>query len=224
MFRAKHILILVGLLAVMSCEDVIEIVTEDAPSILVVDAWLNDQLVDQTINLTYSQPYFDSSPAKPVLGAAISITGNNNTYNFEDQGDGNYIWNPSNGIGLGKVGDEFALKIEWDGKSYVAYSKMNRSPVIDEITQELREGELGPDGIYTQFFARDFQGRGDTYWVKTFKNGNFLGKPNEIILLMMLLLMQDLKLMELSLFHQSGNSQIRSRMLRMGRLFPAHGP
>jgi hypothetical protein len=58
---------------------------------------------------------------------------------------------------------------------------MNDVPPIDSITQEFREDEFGsPDGIYAQFFARDLIGEGNTYWIKTYKNGVFLNKPLEI--------------------------------------------
>ena len=30
------------------------------------------------------------------------------------------------------------------------------------------------------FFARDPFGAGDTYWIKTYKNGSFLNKPQEL--------------------------------------------
>ena len=60
-------------------------------------------------------------------------------------------------------------------------STMMPAPVIDSITQEFREDELGgPDGIYAQFLARDLPGLGNTYWIKTYKNDLFLNKPEEI--------------------------------------------
>ncbi len=174
-------IIFAGLITFSGCEDVIEIKLDDGPARLVVDAWLNNQEVIQTIRLTYSQPYFESNPAIPALGGVVKVeNGNGEIFEFSDQGNGDYNWEPSAGQSLGSVNDEFVLSIDLEGKSYSAFSKMNRVPIIDEITQELREDELGPDGIYAQFFARDFPGLGDTYWIKTYKNGKFLNKPNEI--------------------------------------------
>ena len=45
--------------------------------------------------------------------------------------------------------------------------------------------ELGAEaGYYTQFYARDFQGRKDYYWIKPFKNGKpvYQDDPSFIIL------------------------------------------
>ncbi len=54
-------------------------------------------------------------------------------------------------------------------------------PEIDSIVQESRTDELiGPDGIYAELFARDLPGLGNSYWIKTFKNGEFLNKPQEL--------------------------------------------
>ena len=37
-----------------------------------------------------------------------------------------------------------------------------------------------PDSYFGQLFATDFTGLGDTYWIKTWKNGTYLNKPSEI--------------------------------------------
>lgn len=175
------LIIFIGLIIFSGCEDIIDIKLDDAPARLVVDAWLNNQEETQTIRLTYSQPYFESNSALPALGAVVKVSSNSGeVFEFSDQGNGDYHWQHAPGQSFGEIDDEFILTIGLGGKNYTAFSKMNRVPEIDEITQELREGELGPDGIYTQFFARDFPGLGDTYWIKTYKNGKFLNKPGEI--------------------------------------------
>ena len=165
-----------------SCTDVIEVETDPADSILVVDAWINDQTAPQTIRLTQSQPYFDNNLAAGVTGAVVTVeTDNGNKFEFADQANGNYVWTPTADGELGDVGTSYTLTIEWNGNIYTSETRQYGAPLVDSITQEFRVDDLsGPDGIYTEFFARDLPGLGNTYWIKTFKNGEFLNKPSEM--------------------------------------------
>lgn len=165
-----------------SCEDVIDFNTDPAPELLVVDAWINDLDQPQIINLSLSQPYFNSSNPSGITGAEVIVENSTGkTLVFEDQNNGNYVWTPTSGETIGDVGDAFQLRITWNDREYEATSKMNRVPEIDSVTQEFREPELGnPEGIYANFFARDLPGPGDAYWIKTYKNGQFLNKPAEL--------------------------------------------
>ena len=172
-----------GLLLLYSCQDVIDVQTADAPAELVVDAWLTNQSQEQRIILNLSQPYFDNSPAPTVNDAVVLVenTSQGSTFSFMSQGNGAYTWAPVSGETIGQPGDEFQLSIVVGDERYSAVSQMNPVPEIDSVTHEFRTDEIiGPDGIYAQFFARDLPGLGDTYWIKTFKNGQFLNKPQEL--------------------------------------------
>jgi hypothetical protein len=58
---------------------------------------------------------------------------------------------------------------------------MNRVPEVDSISFRFEEGnEFFPDAYFAGVFARDFQGPGDTYWIKAWKNGEYLNLPGEI--------------------------------------------
>lgn len=165
-----------------SCADVIDIDLDPAPELFVVDAWINNLDQPQVITLNLSQSYFNSANPNGLTGASVTVENSNGkTLVFEDQNNGDYVWTPTDGEAIGEVGDNFTLTIEWEGQVYEAFSTMNRTPEIDSVTQEFREPELGnPEGIYASFFARDFPGRGDAYWIKTYKNGQFLNKPIEL--------------------------------------------
>ena len=166
----------------LSCTDVVDIELESASSDLVIDAWLNNKSEVQKIRLSLSQPYFNNTFAEGVANATVMVTtSGGDTLAFGDQGDGNYTWIPDPGANLGEVGDVFALQIDWNGETYVAMSEMRPVPAIDSIQIEFRTGELGlADGHYAAFFARDLIGVGDTYWIKAYKNGVFLNKPQEL--------------------------------------------
>ena len=183
MHRFRLFIVALGLFGfIASCTDVIDIELEDVPPQLVVDAWVNNLSQPQTIRLTLSQPYFSNAFAPGVEDALVGIADDKgNIFEFTHTEGGNYVWTPANGESLGNIGTNFFLGIEWNGNVFAAASPLNRVPVIDSITSEYRVGELGfPDGDYAQFFARDFQGIGDTYWIKTYKNGEYLNKPFEL--------------------------------------------
>ena len=174
-------LICVALL-LSSCEDVIDVELGQGSEQLVVDAWINNMPVRQTIRLSQASPYFDSTPAPGVKGATVQIIDNEgNQFNFTDNQDGDYYWDPEAGTGFGKVGNVYTLSIQLNGQEYTATSSMKRIMPIDSIRLEQREEELGqPEGVYAELFARDFTGVGDAYWIKTYKNGLFLNKPQEM--------------------------------------------
>jgi hypothetical protein len=171
----------VGILT-LSCTDVIDVTLEPAEDRLVVDAWLNNKEEPQTIRLTLSQPYFDNVFARTVSNASVFLVrSGGDTLTFNAQGDGNYVWTPASGESIGEIGSTYELHVVWDGEHYISESELKRVPQIDSIEIELRTGELGfADGHYAAVYARDIPGIGDTYWIKAYKNGVFLNKPQEI--------------------------------------------
>ncbi|MEO1259039.1 MAG: DUF4249 domain-containing protein [Bacteroidota bacterium] len=170
------------LLFASSCTDVIDVETDPADSQLVVDAWINDLMEPQSIRLTQSQAYFDNSFSDGVTNATVMIeSSEGTTFEFVHEAEGRYVWTPSVTGELGAVGTSFVLTIELDGETYTSETTLFDAPPVDSITQEFRDDQIGgPDGIYTEFFARDLPGLGNTYWIKTFKNGAFLNKPQEM--------------------------------------------
>ena len=175
-------LLLLGLCS--ACTDVIDIELDEGQTELVVDAFIDNLPRTQVIKLRYTAPYFSNEFAPTATGATVTVTNENGTtYDFKDEnGDGNYTWEPpSDTETLGEIGLDFILTIELDGKTYEAFSRMNEVPPIDSITAEFRDDEFGqPDGYYAELRATDLPGKGNCYWIKAFKNGIFLNKPQEI--------------------------------------------
>lgn len=161
-----------------SCEDVVEVPLEGSESSIVVDAWLNNLSEDQIIRITKSQPYFDNNFSEGLVGAEVVVVKNESErLEFVDQGDGDYTLSIDGPIGV--IDDVFKLEISAEGKELSATAIMRGSPVIDSISYEERD-DLFESGIYCNFFSRDLVGIGDTYWIKTYKNGEYLNKPIEI--------------------------------------------
>ncbi len=170
------------LLCVTACQDVISVELDEGEKLVVVDAWLNNLSTEQRITLQYTQPYFDSISYEGVTGASVQlISSSGNTIEFTDQGQGVYSWTPLAGTSIGSVGEDFQLEINANAINYTANARLNPVCEVDSIQQEFMENmPIIDDGIYTQFFARDLEGIGDTYWIKTYRNGIYLNKPLEL--------------------------------------------
>jgi len=179
----NYILFVITIFLLSSCEDKIDLELKEDGAQLVVDAWINDQPGEQVIKLRRTISYFDNSFAPEVTGATVIVADSDSLlYFFEDaDNDGNYTWTSTTGESFVKEGKDYALSIQLDGDQYISISKANRTIPIDSIGYELRVDQVGqPDGIYAQLYAVDAVGEGDLYWIKTFKNGQFLNKPQEI--------------------------------------------
>jgi hypothetical protein len=176
---------LVGLIGLVSCETTINPELEKAEAVLVVDAWLTSQPKEQSIKLSMTQAYFNNSLPPSVSSAMVSVKNETDgrIFNFNEAGStGNYQWIPTSATdSIGKPGDEFTLMITVGSENYEAVSKMGRVPVIDSITFTFEKAKgFFPDYYYAEFWATDPVGKGDTYWIKAWRNDTLLLKPSEI--------------------------------------------
>ncbi|CAG5009172.1 hypothetical protein DYBT9275_04438 [Dyadobacter sp. CECT 9275] len=170
------LVLLSTLMSLMSCEDVIDLKTANGPSQMVVDGWITNQPGAQTIRLTWSADYFDNGAAKPVLNAEVTVTDNlGNKYEFPYSGaDGKYVWNGADT--LGHIGRTYTLSIKNGDDTYTAFNQIKRVPTVDSVVYQHETYPFEPDkgpkkGFIAEFYARDFVGEGDTYWIKPVVSG-----------------------------------------------------
>ena len=182
------IAVMIASVILSSCEDVIHPELQKAEPVLVVEAWLNNKPGDQVINLMKTQSYFDNTTPPGVSGAIVTVQdseGEVMTFTEDVNQKGSYRWSPSvAGGSFGTIGRDYKLTVVVGGETFVSVSSMGRVPVIDSITFKFEEkSSFYPKNSYTaEFWARDPQGTGDTYWIRTTKNDTLLNKPQEISL------------------------------------------
>ena len=167
-----------------SCEDVINPTLERAESVLVIDAWLTNKPGKQQIVLTRTQPYFENILPPGVSGATVKVTDQNGKiYSFnESTKTGVYEWVPATNEVFGSVGLRYNLSIIVAGENFVSESVMGRVPVIDSVTFFKEDATQFTDEQYqAEFWSTDPLESGDSYWIKTYKNGQVLNKPSEIL-------------------------------------------
>lgn len=175
-------------LTLTSCEDVINLETANGTPQLVVDGWLTNQAGQQSITLSWSGAYFDNSTPKPVTGAVVTVTDDKGkVYNFEDaDGDGKYLWGKTNADTLGHVGRTYSLKVVNGTDTFTAKSELKRVPTVDSVVYRHEKWPFEPDkgpreGYVAQFYARDIEGVGDTYWIKPVIRGKAVVDKGENI-------------------------------------------
>ena len=180
-YQITYLIVAAGLIF-FSCETKINPTLQSADPILVVDAWITNKAEAQTILLSKTQSYFDNTLPPAASGASVTITDTNNTvYTFNESKPGVYSWKPVGNQVFGKVGDSYKLTVLLDGEQYEASSHMGPVPPIDSITFKKNQStQLNPDFYRGQFYAKDVIGKGDTYWIRTYKNGILLNKPGDI--------------------------------------------
>lgn len=186
----KYIILTITFLAsftLFSCEDVIPFDVKDGVEQLVVDAWITDEVHEQKIKLTLSQPYFDNSTPKPALGAEVSLINFDNSIikltDKENKGEYTFTPNSSDYIIEGKP---VRLSIKFQNEEYISASILKRVPKIDSLDYEPSSVPNGPpdpklpkEGFIAQFYAHDPKGEGDTYLIRTILNDTLKFKPNE---------------------------------------------
>ncbi len=180
--RFSILILLAGVF--FSCEKEITPDLETADPQILVDAFITDQPGEQVIRIANSLPYFTASTLPPVRNASVEIKDDLGTvYIFTEKNEaGYYVWTPADPDStFGRVGGEYALEIKTGNSTITSTVYMGRVPEIDTIqfTYE-EESPFNAEGYVAEFFAVDPQGVGDTYWIKTFKNGAFLNLPGEI--------------------------------------------
>lgn len=181
----SYLTVLGSLTGLTSCEDVIQVKLDQGSKLLVIDAFVNDMRNDQHIRLTNSDDFFDGQNPPPVKNATVTLTDLtiNKTYNFLDQGTGDYAYGLALTDTIAVVGHDYKLAVISDGATYTSVAKMKRTTSIDSISDEFvkKSAFNAKEGYTCRLWARDVPGPiEDYYWIKAFKNGVLYNKGSQI--------------------------------------------
>lgn len=180
-YQLAALLLLIG---VGGCTTVIDAKLDEGPSQLSVDGLITDLPGPQTIRLTQTAAYFDSSPPPIASGATVVVADDRgNRYNFTDpDNDGYYVWSGRATDTLGHIGRTYSLSIAFGSESYRASGKMNRVPVVDSLI--FRREKINPisnrEGYRAEFYATDLPGALDYYRIRYFRNDTLQNKIRDI--------------------------------------------
>lgn len=176
---------------ITSCEDVINVDVQTAPSRLVIEASIDWEKGttgnNQTIKLSESTPYFDTTTNTSVTNASVKVTNDvdNTEFVFTHQGDGIYTTTTFTPI----ANQSYTLEVIYNGETYTANETLMSVVDIDDITQSREDGfndeDLEVNITFTDpideenYYLFKFQKQGDLLPVLEDGNDEFVN-GNEI--------------------------------------------
>ncbi|MBD0401338.1 DUF4249 domain-containing protein [Flammeovirga sp. EKP202] len=191
-------------LLLFGCEDVITIDLPQGKTQIVVDGFINNKFEKQRIRLINTNGYFDPNTPPLVENANVRVIDlvNSKTITFTYESDGYYTWTPPTEAdtlivrqrpadfdrdGDGRYDNYYKLEVDVNFQeqdlSFEAYTSLERVPPIDSlIFKTSREEKEEDEKITAELWAKDYAGPNDCYWIKTFRNGDFLNKSNELLI------------------------------------------
>lgn len=158
-----------------SCEDVIDVDVQTAPSRLIIEASLDWEKGtignEQTIKLSTSTPYFDTTTNTAVINASVKVTNDTDTTEdvFTHQGNGIYSTTTFEPI----INQSYTLEVIHDGETYTANETLTSVTDITDINQSIKDGfddeELEVNVVFTDpqeeenYYLFKFQKQGDLF-------------------------------------------------------------
>jgi hypothetical protein len=185
-YAHNFIIVFCLFLLIVGCEEIVTVDLADSKSLMVIDAWINNKPETQTIKITTSRFFYDYNGIDSINATSVIVSDETDPssadYVFLRVEDGIFQWVPATAQdSFGIVGHTYRLTVDIQGNRFEAISTLNKVPLIDSLIFTYEPKNLGFEGGFiAEFFATDLPGRGDTYWVKAFKNNQFLDKPEYI--------------------------------------------
>ncbi|MCE2495007.1 MAG: DUF4249 domain-containing protein [Flavobacteriales bacterium] len=165
----KWILLLLPI-ALLSCEDVVELELPEGEPLLVIDGQITNQPGKTRVLLTESVPYFDEVGNPPVEGAIIEL--------FEDGASVGTFTELDSGLYVsaytGITGKSYHIEIELsDGSTYASEQELlTRVPPIDSVYYRYETDlQFLEDGYYVYFATQELPGKPEFYRWKYYFNG-----------------------------------------------------
>lgn len=167
--------ILLFSIALASCEDVIDVPVQTAQTRLVVEASLDWEKGttgnEQTIRLSNSTAFFETTSNTAVTGASVKVTNDTSgaEFVFEDQNNGTYSTSAFEPV----LGQSYTLEIIHNGETYSAQETLMSVPNITELFQDTEDG-FDDEILEAHIVFTDPPEEGNYYFFKFQRQGELL--------------------------------------------------
>lgn len=172
--------------ALFSCDKEVFPTLPNSTPFVVIDAWIDHRMEPQEIRVSRTQSYLDNGTIPIITDASVTLYNENKgvqmNFVYSDE-SATYVWDPTIiGDSIGSIGDDLLLEVVANGVTYVSGTVLYPAPTIDSITYEFYEKDVFVDQPYYlgDFWSKDLPGTGNTYWIKSWKNGIELNRPSEL--------------------------------------------
>jgi hypothetical protein len=174
--------ILFACMIFFSCEDVIDLKVPDGDILLVVDGWLYDQPGELRILLSTTANYFNNDENPAVTDATVTLFNENGPImDLDEYTPGQYTANYT-----GQAGETYHIYIQLaNGEEYQSIpEKLCAVSGIDTIISEYKEqvNFENDEGYFVSIDTKEPPEIGNYYRWKQYLNGNFLNKPDDILI------------------------------------------
>lgn len=170
----KHITLALIILTT-SCTDVIDVDLQTEAPKLVIEASIDwekgTEGNNQTIKLSTSKPYFDTTSNTAVTGALVKVVNDLDLteYVFTDQNNGTYTTN--NFVPV--IGQSYSLEVVYGGETYLAQETLMPVVDIEEVNQSL-EGGFNDEALEVNIYFQDPADEENFYLLKFHEQGDLL--------------------------------------------------
>lgn len=170
-----RIMLLLLTIALTSCEDVIDVPVQTAPTRLVIEASLDWQKGtagnEQSIKLSASTAFFETTESTAVTGASVTVTHDvdGELFIFADQNNGEY----TTAEFVPVIGQSYTLEIIHNGETYSANETLNAVPDITQLYQDTEEG-FNDEDLEVHVIFTDPPKEGNNFLFKFKKQGELL--------------------------------------------------
>ena len=139
MYRYSITLLLTTILLV-SCEEVIELDTDQTPPQYVIDGLVTDEFAEHYVRITTTTDFYDTGTTPGVSGAAVMVSSDRGTaYTFAESETEAGLYTASF---AGEVGSTYTLQATLStGEVFAATDTMAAVPPIDSLTWTVNEDE-----------------------------------------------------------------------------------
>jgi len=158
----------IALLLFQSCTETVDIDVPYEGDRLVIEASIDWERGStgqtQSIKISTTSEYFAEQTERPVTGASVTITNDNNgtVFTFSDEGDGTYITDDFVPV----LGQSYTLEVENNGQTYTAKETMIPVSNIISVEQTTDEGFSADDTEITLRY--DDPANEDNYYMSHF--------------------------------------------------------
>lgn len=165
----KYILLILGIITLVSCEEAINIPLDEADRRLVVEGLLRDTKGPHHVKLSWLKNFGDTTDAAPAIGATVSIRddeGNSEILTMTEPGL--YVTQNTEGV----QGRTYYLEIEAEGELYEAESILPPKGRLDSVLYSYVDdlNIVPEEGYYLRFYAQDNGEQKDFYLTQLYQN------------------------------------------------------
>jgi|SRR5690554_1450245 len=166
----KSVLSLIACIALVSCEEVIDLDLGNAEPWIVIEGMITTDQGPYRVKINQSVDYGEVNEFPPVSGAAVTVTDEDgNTEVLEEVEEGIYLIQALQG----ENGKNYAIEVNYDNETYQASSSLPASNIPIQSLEYVFEEEtlFIEEGYYLTAYFADPEDEVNYYRLKIFVNG-----------------------------------------------------